>query len=76
MPIPSPPPSQFPFSGTPGCDFQISDDNIEADFKLFFNLELLDLVVTETDRYAVQQSSKSSDDWLPVTVHEIQIFLD
>ncbi|XP_067122000.1 piggyBac transposable element-derived protein 4-like [Centruroides vittatus] len=73
---PPPPPPRFPFRGSSGCNFTLADyfDPL-AYFLLFFNLELINMIVTETNNFALQQARSSRDQWEPVTVEEIYIFL-
>ncbi|XP_023210227.1 piggyBac transposable element-derived protein 4-like [Centruroides sculpturatus] len=73
---PSPPPLRFTFWGNPGCKFTITDvcDPL-AYFLLFFDLQLINLIVTETNKFAMQQARSSRDQWEPVTVGEIYLFL-
>ncbi|XP_067125019.1 piggyBac transposable element-derived protein 4-like [Centruroides vittatus] len=72
---PSPPPPRFPFTGNPGCRFNINNVDPLAFFKLFFDLHLVNLIVSETNRYALQQPRSSRHQWEPVTVGEIYTFL-
>ncbi|XP_067121900.1 piggyBac transposable element-derived protein 4-like [Centruroides vittatus] len=72
---PSPPPPRFPFTGNPGCRFNINNVDPLAFFKLFFDLHLVNLIVSETNRYALQQPRSSRHQWEPVTVGEMYTFL-
>lgn len=73
---PKPAPPRFPFLGTPGCRFILDDETDELSyFQLFFDDLLINMLVTETNRFAQQSQSSSTKQWSPVTVAEIQIFL-
>ncbi|XP_067133197.1 piggyBac transposable element-derived protein 4-like [Centruroides vittatus] len=72
---PPPPPPRFPFTGNPGCRFNINNVDPLAFFQLFFDLHLVNLIVSETNRYALQQPRSSRHQWEPVTVGEIYTFL-
>ncbi|XP_067140272.1 piggyBac transposable element-derived protein 4-like isoform X1 [Centruroides vittatus] len=72
---PSPPP-RFPFVETPGCSFTLNDmfDPLEY-FRLFFDINLVNIIVKETNRYAMQQPKTSRKQWDPVTIEDIYVFL-
>ncbi|XP_067122211.1 piggyBac transposable element-derived protein 4-like [Centruroides vittatus] len=73
---PPPPPPKFPFRGSPGCKFTPTDafDPLEY-FLLFFDLQLINIIVSETNNFAMQQARSSRDQWEPVTDKEMYIFL-
>lgn len=50
---PPPPPPKFPFTGDPGIKVFVSDSGDPLEFfQLFFDDEILDFIVQETNRYA------------------------
>ncbi|XP_023230290.1 piggyBac transposable element-derived protein 4-like [Centruroides sculpturatus] len=69
-------PPRFPFQGTPGCNFTLDNyfDPL-AYFLLFFDLNLITTIVTETNRFAMQQARASTDTWEPVSIEEMFVFL-
>ncbi|XP_071053828.1 piggyBac transposable element-derived protein 4-like [Onthophagus taurus] len=73
---PPPAPPRFSFVGTPGCTFPIPDgQDVLAYYQLFVDDYLINLLVTETNRFAQQQPGSSATPWAPVTVAEMHIFL-
>ena len=76
------------FTATPGVVPDMSNQEPMDFFKLFFNDRVLDLIFTETNRYAEQYMEKERDylsqhpqarahDWskTPLTIKEIEVFL-
>lgn len=74
QPVPAPP--RFPFVSSQGCTFTLPEENdVLSYFQLFFDNSLINLIVTETNRFAQQKLGSSSTTWSPVTVEEMNIFL-
>ncbi|XP_067123686.1 piggyBac transposable element-derived protein 4-like, partial [Centruroides vittatus] len=73
---PPPAPPRFPFQGTPGCHFTVNNffDPL-AYFLLFFDLDIMTSIVTETNRFSMQQARASTDTWELVSMEEMFIFL-
>ena len=76
------PPVNAPFTSTPGFQVPI-DDFSEIDFfKLFIPDYFLEQIVTETNRYAHQETEKKSPlpqfsrlrNWKDVSLHELKVF--
>lgn len=66
---------RFQFIGVPGCTFNADNFAVLDYFQLFFDNELINLLVTESNHYAEQQPRRSSDVLLPTKTEEMQIFL-
>ncbi|CAH1967008.1 unnamed protein product [Acanthoscelides obtectus] len=63
----------FPFSARPSVHFDSNDeDNLLQFFEQFFDAEIIDHIVTETNRYTNQKKFKK---WFPVTAGEMRVFL-
>jgi hypothetical protein len=81
---PAPSPPRFPFSNTPGVNLHFDDGGevtILHYFEYFWNTEILDLITTETNRYAAQCLSNAIwrrcsrlKDWKPTDIGEIFVF--
>lgn len=80
---PPPPPPRFPYNGTAGVNMEFDDDSEETNlryFEYFWNTEILDLITTETNRYAGQCSSgilrrfSRLKKWTPTDNGEIMVF--
>ncbi|XP_067140274.1 piggyBac transposable element-derived protein 4-like isoform X2 [Centruroides vittatus] len=71
----NPPLPRFPFLATPGCSFSLNDmfDPLEY-FRLFFDINLVNIIVKGTNRYAMQQPKISRKQWDPVTTEDIYVF--
>lgn len=70
------PPPRFQFKGVPGCTFNANHFEVLDYFQLFFDNDLINFMIAESNRYAEQQTSKSSDVlWLPITTDEMKIVL-
>ncbi|XP_023228763.1 piggyBac transposable element-derived protein 4-like [Centruroides sculpturatus] len=69
-------PPRFPFLATPGCSFTLNDvlDPLEY-FRLFFDINLVNIIVKETNRYAMQQPKASRKHWDSVITEDIYVFL-
>ncbi|XP_064080608.1 uncharacterized protein LOC135197472 [Macrobrachium nipponense] len=72
----APPPPRFPFTGTTGLNIP---GNIESMspldfFHVFFDDELIELICTETNRFA-EQCNADPNTWHPVTPPELRVFL-
>ncbi|KAM5191663.1 LOW QUALITY PROTEIN: piggyBac transposable element-derived protein 4-like [Mantella aurantiaca] len=73
-------PPRFPFTGAPGMKVDIEHDNPLAYLQLFLTDEVIEKIVTETNRYKEQQSATlyrkfSRIRWEPVTKNDIWNFL-
>ncbi|KAM5148076.1 uncharacterized protein ACMZJ9_011736 [Mantella aurantiaca] len=74
-------PPRFPFSGVPGMKVDVEHNNPLAYLKLFLTDEVIEKIVTETNRYKEQQSAtlyrkfSRSRKWEPVTKDDIWTFL-
>ncbi|KAG8233627.1 hypothetical protein J437_LFUL001038 [Ladona fulva] len=52
--------SKYQFSGKPGVNVQVKDANDSLElFELYFDEQLVEMIVTETNRYAEQQLSNN-----------------
>ncbi|XP_023228023.1 piggyBac transposable element-derived protein 4-like [Centruroides sculpturatus] len=73
---PPPPPPRFRFLATPGCTFTLNDmfDPLEY-FRLFFDIKLINIIVKETNRYAMQQPKRTRKHWDSITTEDIYVFL-
>ncbi|KAM9305546.1 piggyBac transposable element-derived protein 4-like [Gastrophryne carolinensis] len=75
------PPPRFPFTGSPGMKVDVEHNDPLAYLKLFLTDDVIEKIVTETNRYNEQQSatlrSKFSRNrkWEPVTKEDIWKFL-
>ncbi|KAM9319543.1 piggyBac transposable element-derived protein 4-like [Gastrophryne carolinensis] len=75
------PPPRFPFTGSPGMKVDVEHIDPLAYLKLFLTDDIIEKIVTETNRYNEQQSatlhSKFSRNrkWEPVTKEDIWKFL-
>ncbi|KAM9316490.1 piggyBac transposable element-derived protein 4-like [Gastrophryne carolinensis] len=75
------PPPRFPFTGSPGMKVDVEHNDPLAYLKLFLTDDIIEKIVTETNRYNEQQSatlhSKFSRNrkWEPVTKEDIWKFL-
>ncbi|XP_064103310.1 piggyBac transposable element-derived protein 4-like [Macrobrachium nipponense] len=72
----APPPPRFPFTGTTGLNIP---GNIESMspldfFHVFFDDELIELICTETNRFA-EQCNADPNTWHPVTSPKLRVFL-
>ncbi|KAJ8879516.1 hypothetical protein PR048_020124 [Dryococelus australis] len=64
-----PVPPRYPFLGKPAIHFEFSpDDDITQFLNVFLDDELLNIVVTETNRYA---SDKEIPQWKDTTIDEM-----
>ena len=65
------------FTSPAGITFEIGNEAQESDiFKLFFNDEILHVIVQETNRYARQKLvGEALDKWQDVTLDEVKAFL-
>ena len=65
------------FTSPAGITFEIGNEARELDiFKLFFNDEILNVIVRETNRYARQKLvGEALDKWQDVTLDEVKAFL-
>lgn len=65
------------FTSPAGITFEIGNEAREIDiFKLFFNDEILNVIVRETNRYARQKLvGEALDKWQDVTLDEVKVFL-
>ncbi|XP_067140293.1 piggyBac transposable element-derived protein 4-like [Centruroides vittatus] len=72
---PPPPSPRFPFVANPGCSFTLNDmcDPLEY-FRLFFDINLVNIIVRATNRYVMQQPKTSRKQWDPVTTDDIYVF--
>ncbi|XP_040203818.1 piggyBac transposable element-derived protein 4-like [Rana temporaria] len=74
-------PPRFPFTGVSGMKVDVEDDNPLAYLQLFLTDEVIEKIVTETNRYQEQQSSPTHQKftrgrkWEPVTKDDIWKFL-
>ncbi|KAM5157498.1 piggyBac transposable element-derived protein 4-like [Mantella aurantiaca] len=74
-------PPRFPFTGAPGMKVDVEHDNPLAYLQLFLTDEVIEKIVTETNRYKEQQSAtlhrkfSRSRKWEPVTKNDIWNFL-
>ncbi|KAM5170545.1 piggyBac transposable element-derived protein 4-like [Mantella aurantiaca] len=74
-------PPRFPFTGAPGMKVDIEHDNPLAYLQLFLTDEVIEKIVTETNRYKEQQSAtlyrkfSRIRKWEPVTKDDIWNFL-
>lgn len=69
-------PPRFRFEANPGCCFTLTDyDDALSYFELFFDNSLMDIILTETNRYAFQHPGSSQNLWSPITMEELYIFL-
>lgn len=74
--IPNSAPPRYTFIGNSGCTFHVPDNNnVLFYFHQFFDDELLEILVTETNRYASQQPNTTNHTWQIVTKNEMFIFL-
>ncbi|KAM9307712.1 piggyBac transposable element-derived protein 4-like [Gastrophryne carolinensis] len=75
------PPPRFPFTGSPGMKVDVEHNDPLAYLRLFLTDDIIEKIVTETNRYNEQQSatlhSKFSRNrkWEPVTKEDIWKFL-
>ena len=68
----APAPPRFPFTGDAGATNAVPARGNELDyFNLFFN-DVIDIIVQETNRYAVQEKAQN---WVNTTLDEIRVFL-
>lgn len=72
--------SQFPFEGTPEIRVPIAELDPLQILQLFFEENVLNLIVMETNRYAEQDTSRKSmfsrtKKWTPITVEVLWVFL-
>lgn len=74
----------FPFTGNSGVQIPLSKDNILGIFESFFTEELIQLIVSETNRYARQFLDKNKENrkpksrtnlWYDTNENEIRTFL-
>ncbi|KAH9367826.1 hypothetical protein HPB48_017693 [Haemaphysalis longicornis] len=73
---PPPAPPRFPFSSVPGILRKPSDENdILRWFHVFFDWQIIDLTVTETNQFVVAYFAAWSSTWKPVDRDEIMVFL-
>ena len=65
------------FTSPVGITFELGNEAREIDvFKMFFNDEILNVIVRETNRYAQQKlAGQALDKWQDVTLVEIKAFL-
>lgn len=79
-----PPPPRFPFDNTPDVNLPFDNDGertILRYFEFFWDSEILDLITTETNRYADQCSNtflqrfSRLKEWKPTDNAEIMVFL-
>ncbi|KAM5158092.1 piggyBac transposable element-derived protein 4 [Mantella aurantiaca] len=74
-------PPRFPFTGAPGMKVDVEPDNPLAYLQLFLTDEVIEKIVTETNRYKEQQSAtlyrkfSRIRKWEPVTKDDIWNFL-
>lgn len=71
----NPAPPHFKFLGVPGCTFNAENFEVLDYFELFFDNDLVNLLVTESNRYEEQQARRSSNVLSPITTDEMHIFL-
>ncbi|KAH7952945.1 hypothetical protein HPB49_002969 [Dermacentor silvarum] len=72
---PPPAPPRFPFSSVPGILWQPTDENaILGWFHVFFDWGIIDVIVTETNHYAVAYFAARVSTWKPVHHDEIMVF--
>ncbi|KAJ8882382.1 hypothetical protein PR048_014189, partial [Dryococelus australis] len=68
-----PAPPRYPFLGEPAIHFEFSpDDDITLYLSVFHDGELLNIVVTETNRYT---SDKDIPQWKATSIDEMQTFI-
>jgi hypothetical protein len=80
---PPPAPERFPFTGGSSMNFRIDPESGALKyFELFFDDELIEFIVTETNRYASDSlrekagpSSGNESSWRDVTSSEVRVFL-
>jgi len=65
--------TMFPIFGCPST-FNVDNFEVLDYFQLFFDNDLINLLITESNRYAEQQP-RSSSDVLSITTDKMQIFL-
>ncbi|PIN88605.1 hypothetical protein AB205_0093980 [Aquarana catesbeiana] len=73
-------PPRIPFTRAPGIKVDVEDDNPLAYLQLFLTDEVIEKIVTETNRYQEQQAAtprrfSRSRKWEPVTKEDIWKFL-
>lgn len=67
---------RFPFIGNPGCTFAMHSNPNEFDYyNLFFDDDVINLIVTESNRYAQQTRKVTAKPWIPITNNELHIYL-
>jgi len=79
---PSAAPPRFPFTGQPGLQVSVADsDDSLAYLRLFLDDDIMDMIVTETNRYAEQTMTRTvhrrlsrTRQWEPVTKDDIWVF--
>ncbi|XP_040195336.1 piggyBac transposable element-derived protein 4-like [Rana temporaria] len=75
------PPPRFPFTGSPGMKVEVDYNDPLAYLKLFLTDDVIEKIVTETNRYKEQQSTtlhskfSRSRKWEPVSKEDIWKFL-
>ena len=80
---PSTAPPRFPFTGQPGCKATLTDKNDPVTYlRLFLDENVIDVIVTETNRYAKQTLTRTphrrlsrTRNWEPVSRDDIWLFI-
>ncbi|XP_023219038.1 piggyBac transposable element-derived protein 4-like [Centruroides sculpturatus] len=73
--LPSAPP-RFPFVGNPGMTVNVGNtfDPLEY-FQLFFDINMINNIVDETNRFHSQRPQTSRSNWTPLTGEEFFVFI-